>query len=347
MEQPSRQQAVTAQEATAERTLAASATVRVEAGSRLHFGLMALDPASSHAFGGIGLYVEQPRLVLEVERCGCLCATGPHAGRAARVARRLAEALAARGTARVPPVALRIVTAPPEHCGFGLGTQLSLAVAAALVQITGHPEPAVRFAASLGRGRRSHVGIAAFASGGFVLDRGQLRDRDRPRTETVPYPEPWRIVVVLPQERPAVHGRAEEQLIERARPGSERLTQALYAVATSQVLPAVRHGDFAAFCRSLEQYGLLAGRMFERVQGGVWRSKLAPELAKRLRERFGVPLVQSSWGPVLAVPAQSERQARMIAAEIRAGRLGQPVRLWITPARNRGADTTVLDSPSR
>ena len=47
----------------------------------------------------------------------------------------------------------------PAHAGFGSGTQLALAVAAAMARLDGEPFAPDAFAATLDRGNRSGVGL--------------------------------------------------------------------------------------------------------------------------------------------------------------------------------------------
>ncbi len=320
--------------------------VRVEAGSRLHFGLVSLDPDAEHAFGGIGLYVQRPALTVEAAPCTCFCARGTHRQRARSIAERTVKALEARHGPLKTAVALAVRSAPPEHCGFGLGTQLSLAVATAVINVVGLDEFPVRIAVELGRGRRSHVGLAAFEQGGFILDHGgRSVASDGNRAVSVRFPDHWQMVIVLPGAAPGAHGEQEERLLALARAGSERFSERLYRIATSQILPAVQAGRFDEFCAGLRQYGLLAGRMFRAVQGGTWRSELAPELAGVVQREFALPVVQSSWGPALVIPAENPDQAERVLHTVRAAFGSRQIDAWSTGARNRGATVAVFQRP--
>src|SRR5262245_35699678 len=105
--------------------------VRVETPSRLHFGLLAWGPDAPRQFGGVGLMVESPGLLLTAEPSERWAAEGPLAERALSVAQRIAG----------EPVRIRVHRAPPEHVGLGVGTQLSLAVTRAVLALTGELRP--------------------------------------------------------------------------------------------------------------------------------------------------------------------------------------------------------------
>src|ERR1700722_15761800 len=119
--------------------------LRIRAPSRLHFGLMSLLAEGSawpdrkgcpilpaRRFGGVGLMIESPGLVLRVEPASDWSAEGPLAGRALETARCFAAAVEADAPGATNPQRLLIESAPCEHVGLGTGTQLALAVAQGL-----------------------------------------------------------------------------------------------------------------------------------------------------------------------------------------------------------------------
>ena len=89
---------------------------------------------------------------------------GPLAARALEFARAL-------GT----PHRITVEEAPPEHSGFGTGTQLALAVGRAVSSL-----PTEEVARVTGRGRRSAIGTHGFATGGLLADGGR-KDGIAPR----------------------------------------------------------------------------------------------------------------------------------------------------------------------
>ncbi len=72
--------------------------------------------------------VDEPGLALTAERASRLEAIGPHAERAFSIASEVSARLEADGHP-APPLRLTIERAPAAHVGFGVGTQLSLAIA--------------------------------------------------------------------------------------------------------------------------------------------------------------------------------------------------------------------------
>ena len=104
--------------------------VRVEAPARLHLGMLAVAGDGARRFGGLGVSVSRPAVVVEAQPSDELSAEGIDAERALGFARRCREALGLDGGAR-----LNVVEAIPPHVGLGSGTKLALAVAQALAAL--------------------------------------------------------------------------------------------------------------------------------------------------------------------------------------------------------------------
>src|SRR5205807_1029658 len=116
-------------------------------------------------FGGAGMMVERPGVLLRVVPAAAWSAEGPLADRALAFARHFTQALAAETGQAVPPQRLLVGGAPPAHAGLGSGTQLGMAVALALA--VDRPDlPAGELARLVGRGLRSGLGVHGFAQGG-------------------------------------------------------------------------------------------------------------------------------------------------------------------------------------
>ena len=126
--------------------------VRVEAPARLHFGFLDLHGGLGRRFGSIGLAIDEPSLALTARRAVNSTVTGPEAERVRGYVEAAAAHLRHRGNAAV--TVERVI---PAHAGFGSGTQLALAVAAAMAA---SPESRSRRTPS----RRPWIGVTGPAS---------------------------------------------------------------------------------------------------------------------------------------------------------------------------------------
>ena len=107
-------------------------TVRVEAPARLHMGMFDAAGDGPRRFGGLGVAVSRPAVVVEASASDGLSVEGADAERARAVAERCLAALGGLPGARV-----RVLEAIPAHAGLGSGTKLALAVTAALCALAG------------------------------------------------------------------------------------------------------------------------------------------------------------------------------------------------------------------
>jgi beta-ribofuranosylaminobenzene 5'-phosphate synthase len=317
-------------------------TARVRTGARLHVGFLNLSLARERLYGGLGVALAEPTLSVTAGRASGVDCADPDA-----------ETYARRSVDRldVPGADVCVESALPRHAGLGSGTQLALAVHAAVARAYGH-EPDVRATApALDRGGRSGVGVATFERGGFVIDAGHPRTRfttDRPpRGEwSVPpvsvrhdVPEGWRFVLVVPDVDRGRSGDREDAsmraAVERADPG---IAEDIAVTVTGRLLPAIAADDRSAFGAAVAEVDRLNGVWYADEQGGVYR----PPVGEIVDELDASPAVsgtgQSSWGPAVygvtdAALAPEAREAGEAALDV-AGVGGE---VAVVAPRNRGA----------
>jgi len=283
-------------------------TVRVEAPARLHLGMLAVAGGGTRRFGGLGVSVGRPAVVLEAEPAGKLSAEGADAERALTFARRCRDGLGLAGG-----VHLRVVEAIPQHVGLGSGTKLALAVAQALAALARRDVDAPGLAQAAGRAARSAVGMWTFALGGLVVEGGHRPGVERPAPLLAhhPVPEEWRAVLVVPAAAPGLSGAAEEQAFLRLAPAPERSAVIAQLVLTS-LLPALVERELEEFGAALTRVQQLVGDSFAAVQGGRFHPRAGALVEALLR--FGAAGAgQSSWGPTVYGVVGSEAAGRGLA----------------------------------
>ena len=300
--------------------------IRVEAPARLHLGMLAVGDAGARRFGGLGVAVERPAVVLEAEPADDLSVEGAEAERALAFARTCSEALGLAGGAR-----LRVVEAIPAHVGLGSGTKLALAVAQALAVVHGRELDAPALARAAGRAARSAVGMWTFALGGLVVEGGVRGEGSAPLLMRHAMPDDWRIVVVVPDAEPGLSGPAEAQAFQRLVPSAERSAAIAQLVLTS-LLPALVERDLGEFGSALTRVQELVGDEFAPMQGGRFHPR-AGALVDALLEGGAAGAGQSSWGPAAYGVVGSEAAGRELARRVE--RLGGAVD--VVPFDNRGA----------
>lgn len=313
--------------------------ITVQTGTRLHFGLLAVQAASGRNFGGVGLMVQSPGCVLAVEsseRDECFAP--------AEVAARLTvwrDEYRSRCPADHRPAACRICVSEtmPLHAGLGSGTQTSLALAAALSRFGGDKNvSALELARRVGRGARSALGIHGFEQGGLLVEGGKRRpDEISPLVARLEFPAEWRVLLVLPTDRRGLSGDAERAAFTKLTPMPASLTEVLCRIVLMELLPAVASADFPTAAAALREFGRLNGTHFAPVQGGVFADSQMSELAHWLTDQGCVGIGQSSWGPTLWILARSEADAVRCREQIALHPFGKACTIHLTAAQNAGA----------
>lgn len=313
--------------------VAADGAVRVEAPARLHFGFLDLHGGLGRRFGSIGLAIDAPSLALSARRAARPSVEGPEADRV-RGYVRAATAHLGRGE----DVAVTVERVIPAHAGFGSGTQLALAVAAAMARLSGEPFAPDAFAATLDRGNRSGVGLRAFTEGGLIVDGGRGADGGPPPViALLPYPEAWRIVLILDPGMAGVHGTREVEAFRDLPRFPEGQAAEICRITLMQVLPAVALAEPQGFGAGITRIQTLIGDHFAPHQGGRYASAAVAEALASIAAQ-GVPgYGQSSWGPTGFALMASEAEARALVAGLDRG---GPLRFVIARGRNSGASVT-------
>lgn len=315
--------------------------VRVSTGARLHVGFQNLSLARKRLYGGIGVAVQHPCVVIEAEQAETVDAEPPVKAETERVVSML----------DLPGARVRVLEGLPRHVGLGSGTQHALAVLTAVAAAYDRSVSVRKLAPELGRGGRSGVGVGAFESGGFIVDGGHPTERfttapPAPGEWTVPpiiahhrVPEQWRFLVVVPSGRTGVHGDSEDEqmrsIVERADP---QVSDELATVLTQQLLPAVANGDHEAFGRAANTFCRLNGAWYADEQGGIYRPP-AGRIAEQLSESSALSGIgQSSWGPaVYGITDSDHVDAARAAGERALSEIDTDGDVIVSSPRNRGA----------
>jgi beta-RFAP synthase len=241
---------------------------------------------------------------------------------------------------------IQILAAPLEHVGLGVGTQLSLAVVRALMDLAGNHDPSLETLANLsGRGRRSGIGLHGFLHGGLIVDGGRRDDtHPPPLVARVRFPEDWSVLTVRPPGPRGRHGADEIQAFLSLPALPDRITERLCRLILLGILPAVVEKDLASFGASLSELQEHVGEAFAPMQGGTYATFQAEALITRLGRLGMVGAGQSSWGSTLyAFGSLSELERTSISALLVEEFGLHPSHLIWTRAANHGALIRRLD----
>lgn len=322
----------------------ASDSIAVEAPARLHLGFLDLNGGLGRRFGSLGLTIEGPCTRLRVAPAAEFSAEGPSAERVLGYARAFAAARGISGGAHI-----LVDEVIPEHSGLGSGTQMALAVGTALERLHGLASASREIARTLGRGRRSGIGIGAFEDGGFIVDCGrdeQTRDAVPPLALRLPFPEDWRILLLFDQRGQGLHGERERHAFAELPEFPAATAGHLCRILLMQVVPGLLEQGFEPVAAGIGAIQRAVGAHFAPAQGGCFASPaVAAALDWALAQGFA-GVGQSSWGPTGFVLTEDADRAHWLEQGLRA-RFGalSPLRLRSVAGRNLGAHIRRLSAP--
>jgi beta-RFAP synthase len=235
---------------------------------------------------------------------------------------------------------ITIETAIPEHVGLGSGTQLSLAIGAALNEFYGLGLSVREIAAVADRGLRSGIGIGVFEQGGLVVDGGRGEKTITPPVLVhMDIPDNWRFILVFDQRGQGLHGQQEIKAFKDLPPFSSQEAARLCYLLLMQGLPAIAENDIKKFGDVITQLQHSVGEHFASVQGGVFTSPEVAEVMEWLSQQGAEAIGQTSWGPTgfcafdgIGQAEQCARLARQTFAHF------EQVSFVVASARNSGGE---------
>lgn len=315
--------------------------VSVLTGCRLHVGFTNLSEDLGRCYGSIGIALDWPRTSIAIRAHDSLRVVGDDRGQVEDTVRRFCDWFSVE-----PRVVVEVHERISEHVGLGSGTQLGLALGTGLAKVLGLRVALDEVARAVGRGRRSGIGVAAFQTGGFIIDAGHKLDREGAcATPTVvfrrDFPSDWRFVVAIPGSGPGLNGSREERAFGALSP-PVRVSEEICRLTQLQLMPALVEEDIEEFGSALTAIDRKTGLYFESVQGGIYGEVDSAGAIDVMLQAGAFGAGQSSWGPAVYGLVDGTRANRVEedAREfVETGAAGGLV--FVVAGRNRGAQITV------
>lgn len=314
--------------------------VYVKTPARLHLGLIDLNGNLGRVFGGLGVGINHPNVILEAQQSETLCVTGKKSEQVNSLAQRFFDIYRIKAKVKI-----HIKQTIPEHVGLGSGTQLALAVATALAKLFNVKASTPELALAMGRAQRSGIGTTVFEKGGFVVDGGKTTKNGTQPSGNFPppifhqsFPENWTFVVAIPNVKKGISKDEEIAAFKQLSPMPAEDVGRVCRLILMKLLPSLTEHDIKNFGEALTQIQIIVGTHFAQAQGGTYSSTTATE-GIRLMQKLGAHGVgQSSWGPTFYGLCQNEKEAKEIQTKIstclKEGVGGQ---VFTAKANNKGA----------
>ncbi len=272
--------------------------VYIKTPARLHFGLIDLNGDLGRLYGGLGVGINQPNVILEAQPSKTMIINGEKTDLVQMLANKFKETYKIKSN-----VMITVKQAIPEHSGLGSGTQLALAVATAMTKLFNVKTTVQELALAMGRMQRTGVGTAIFEKGGFVVDGGKNTKNPQcllsPLIFRQPFPEEWRFIVVVPNVEKGFSNNQEATAFKNVKPMSTEEVGKICRLIVLKLLPALAEKNIETFGEALTQIQNTIGDNFANVQYGRYTNPSAVANIEYLQKLGAYGVGQSSWGPAL------------------------------------------------
>ncbi|MFX1561686.1 MAG: beta-ribofuranosylaminobenzene 5'-phosphate synthase family protein [Promethearchaeota archaeon] len=322
--------------------------VIVKTSARLHLGFIDLHGGMGRRYGSLGVSIDKPRCILEIQRSNrgiSVADEGEH--RIRRLVKVFVDNLKYIGGLEV--TAKEVI---PEHVGLGSGTQLALAIGAAIATLMDRPVNSRELSRISNRGAVSGIGTAVFAQGGFVIDGGHSSTergagQKQIASHTIPptivhhdVPKDWTFVVAVPNIQHGLSGVTEEKAFDQLPAAEPEHAHIISRLVLMQLLPAIVEDDIVLFGEALTRIQTLVGDAFSGIQGGRFANPKVDACINAMLKAGAYGAGQSSWGPSCYGLVRETDQIDSVqeAATKTLGAKGGYT--FVTQANNRGAQIT-------
>jgi beta-ribofuranosylaminobenzene 5'-phosphate synthase len=275
--------------------------LRVEAHSRLHLGQLDLNGSLGRMYGGIGVALESPKIVILAEDDDELNVFGHDSRRVRDIAGDFLAKAGIRGGAK-----LQVKETIPVHVGLGSSVQLRLAVGTILASLHNVDCEIEDIARIILRGFRTDACLGLFEYGGLVVASGIPKEFDRPGADFVTppvifqhsFPDNWYFIVVTPETATEFRAKRDHISLEVLPPIPPEDVGLICRLLTMQLLPALLEENIDSFGQALTEIQWTIGKQFASIQGGLYSHPSAEGILRQLLNSGATGTGQSSWGPI-------------------------------------------------
>jgi beta-RFAP synthase len=313
--------------------------VKIKTPARLHLGLIDMNGDLGRIFGGLGVCIDHPNVILEAQHSENFSIEGKEVELANSIAQRFFSIYHQQ-----PKVSIKVIETIPPHVGLGSGTQLTLALAVALAKLTEVQASVSELAITMGRVRRTSVGTTIFQSGGFVVDGGKNQKTNcfPPLIFRQPFPKEWHFVVAIPNINEGLSNSQENNAFQKLTKMRAEDVGKICRLTMLKLLPALAERDIGSFGDALTKIQILTGNHFAQAQGGTYSSPVAAECIEFMKKAGAYGVGQSSWGPALYAVVKQQQAKPMLAKVKTHLRKGVGGEVFIAKPNNKGATIKVV-----
>jgi beta-ribofuranosylaminobenzene 5'-phosphate synthase len=296
--------------------------------SRLHFGLIDLNGELGRINGGFGAALNYPNWNITLSENKSI--TSIHKKYEEKIQNLLDKMDLKYTNHNLHPHNFIIKSEIPEHVGFGSGTQFALAIARLYAEYNKIDVAIQDLAKIVNRGGTSGIGVAAFESGGFILDgghtfgMGKQTDKFLPSAKSNAPPPPilfrynppdnWNFVLITPAKYKGLSGKEELSIFENECPIPPENAEKLSRLILMKILPALVEKNIRVFGEGLTEMQT----KFKRFGLEKYNNSIVNEVLNYIRKQkeiCGSGL--SSFGPTIFALVENQKNAKIVIENIK------------------------------
>lgn len=303
----------------------------VKTPSRIHMTLIDMNASLGRMDGGMGLALEEPCIKISAKKADEVTAEGPLKERAEDAARKVFKALGFGGGVKID-----VLNAYSQHAGLGSGTQVGLAAGMAVCKLYKEDVSLKELAEIIGRGGTSGIGVAAFESGGFILDGGHSIKEKKdflPSAASKASPPPvlarydfpdWKIAIVMPKVEKVFADAREIDIFQKFCPIPIGQVERLSRLILMKILPSIVEEDIETFGKGINEIQKFG---FKGIEVALQTPEVGALMGVCREYSYGAGL--SSFGPAIYCIIKDEKGLKSA--------LKDRAEITITKANNKGA----------
>ncbi len=270
--------------------------------ARLHFGIINPFNRKFKMYGCIGLAIDRPRTIVEVEEYSEDVIESDRYLEVKYCLERL------RKYFNIPKVKIKTIQSIPKHVGLGSTTQLMLSIAKGLLTLSNIEVSIIEVAKILGRGKVSGIGTYIFQYGGLIIDSGKDKIEEFPKLHArIEFPENWYFIITIPSKGRGLSEEEEEKIFSQNIDIPEELILKAQEILYRQFVPAIIDKDIEKFGKALTELQIIVGKMFINIQKDIYNPSCV-KVINILKKLDVLGIGQSSWGPTIYALIDSLRR---------------------------------------
>ncbi|MHA1829993.1 MAG: beta-ribofuranosylaminobenzene 5'-phosphate synthase [Candidatus Helarchaeota archaeon] len=338
--------------------------IKIQTPCRLHFGLIDLNGKLGRIDGGLGVSLNYPNVILEIEKLN----NGQE-----NIIEGLDNFIYTNFNF-IPPkneikitiqqilnnfdtsgIRIKIKDLIPSHVGLGSKTQLSLALGQGINKLFNYNYDVNGIAKIVKRGGTSGIGIRSFERGGFILDGGHSFGKNAQKSSFLPssasnappapcfvnhsLPEDWYFIIAIPNIEKGAHGQNEVNIFKEKCPIPLNQVEKISHLILMKILPAIFEESIELFGEGLTELQNLGFKKYE----VNLQPKIIPDLMKKFLEFGAVGTGMSSFGPATYGLIKGKKQAENLMINIQNYLGERNSRVFYTNCNNSGATIKTID----